>query len=105
MSVCVCVCVSPVLVALYMFSMGNAEPRPYSSTLDRAGISWVVVTSTLTQLGLGRRTRTGLRWILSRLLGHGIDRWVFAFIIMIIINIFTSHHLFMFISDVSTHCK
>lgn len=35
-----------------MFSMGNAEPRPYSSTLDRAGMSWVVVTSTFTQLGL-----------------------------------------------------
>lgn len=42
----------PVLVALYMFSMGKAEPRPYSSTLERAGMSWVVVTSTFTQLGL-----------------------------------------------------
>lgn len=35
-----------------MFSMGNAEPRPYSNTLERAGMSWVVVTSTFTQLGL-----------------------------------------------------
>lgn len=43
---------SPVLVALYMFSIGKAEPRPYSSTLERAGISWVVVTNTFTQLGL-----------------------------------------------------
>lgn len=43
---------SPVLVALYMFSMGKAEPRPYSNTLDRAGMSWVVVTNTFTQLGL-----------------------------------------------------
>ena len=43
---------SPVLVALYMFSMGKAEPRPYSKTLERAGISWVVVTNTFTQLGL-----------------------------------------------------
>ncbi len=43
---------SPVLVALYMFSIGKAEPRPYSNTLERAGISWVVVTNTFTQLGL-----------------------------------------------------
>lgn len=43
---------SPVLVALYMFSMGKAEPRPYSNTLERAGMSWVVVTSTFTQFGL-----------------------------------------------------
>lgn len=42
----------PVLVALYIFSMGKAEPRPYSNTLERAGISWVVVTNTFTQLGL-----------------------------------------------------
>lgn len=43
---------SPVLVALYMFSMGKAEPSPYSNTLERAGMSWVVVTNTFTQLGL-----------------------------------------------------
>lgn len=43
---------SPVLVALYMFSMGKAEPSPYSKTLERAGMSWVVVTSTFTQFGL-----------------------------------------------------
>lgn len=43
---------SPILVALYMFSIGKAEPRPYSKTLDRAGMSWVVVTNTFTQLGL-----------------------------------------------------
>lgn len=43
---------SPVLVALYMFSMGKAEPRPYSNTLERAGMSCVVVTNTFTQLGL-----------------------------------------------------
>ena len=35
-----------------MFSMGKAEPRPYSRTLDRAGMSCVVVTNTFTQLGL-----------------------------------------------------
>lgn len=35
-----------------MFSMGNAEPRPYSNTLERAGMSWVVVTNTFTQFGL-----------------------------------------------------
>lgn len=47
----------PVLVALYIFSMGKAEPRPYSNTLERAGISWVVVTNTFTQLGLGKENR------------------------------------------------
>lgn len=38
-----------------MFSMGNTEPRPYSRTLASAGISCVVVTNTLTQLGLGTK--------------------------------------------------
>lgn len=38
-----------------MFSMGNAEPRPYSKTFDKAGMSWVVVTITFTQLGLKQR--------------------------------------------------
>lgn len=47
---------SPVLVALYMFSMGKAEPSPYSKTLERAGMSWVVVTSTFTQFGLQQNT-------------------------------------------------
>lgn len=31
--------VSPIFVALYMFSIGKAEPRPYSKTLERAGMS------------------------------------------------------------------
>lgn len=35
--------------------MGNTEPRPYSRTLANAGISCVVVTNTLTQLGLGTK--------------------------------------------------
>lgn len=35
-----------------MFSIGKAEPRPYSKTLERAGMSCVVVTNTFTQLGL-----------------------------------------------------
>lgn len=47
----------PVLVALYMFSIGNADPSPYSRTLERAGMSWVVVTSTFTQFGLNRTPR------------------------------------------------
>lgn len=47
---------SPVLVALYMFSMGKAAPSPYSKTLERAGMSWVVVTSTFTQFGLQQHT-------------------------------------------------
>lgn len=41
---------SPILVALYMFSMGNTEPRLYNSTFASAGINCVVVTKTLTQL-------------------------------------------------------
>lgn len=50
-----------------MFSMGNAEPRPYSNTLERAGMSWVVVTNTFTQFGLREeRTETFILW-----LGHG----------------------------------
>lgn len=39
-----------------MFSMGKAEPSPYSKTLERAGMSWVVVTSTFTQFGLQQDT-------------------------------------------------
>lgn len=36
--------------------MGKAAPSPYSKTLERAGMSWVVVTSTFTQLGLQQDT-------------------------------------------------
>lgn len=55
----------PVLVALYMFSMGKAEPSPYSKTLERAGISWVVVTSTFTQFGLQQHTTAVLLLLIT----------------------------------------
>lgn len=40
----------PILVALYIFSIGKAPPKLYSKTFASAGISWVVVTNTFTQL-------------------------------------------------------
>lgn len=44
------VCNLPILVAEYMLSIGNIPPRPNNNTLAKAGINWVVVTSTFTQL-------------------------------------------------------
>lgn len=42
----------PEPAAEYTFSTAKCGPSPYNSTLARAGIRCVVVTSTLTQLGL-----------------------------------------------------
>lgn len=47
----------PIFVALYMFSIGNATPKPYNRTFANAGISWVVVTSIFTQFVLFQKKK------------------------------------------------
>lgn len=64
---------SPVFVALYMFSMGKADPRPYSNTLERAGMSWVVVTNTFTQLGLKQDRTDTFKYTLNNMLSEAAN--------------------------------